>query len=255
MESTVSFAVPANALRVFHGFRNQTLSDEAYHTALGQTFMPGTPYMLAPLGLAAYLPGVVVGDSNPEVPNEFAIIAYPSQQIWQYIMNDTLRGRVYNQTHGGVYDLKRSGASFPEPLKHLPVVATDPYYLFDGATDWQVGVTRVFVGAPVDASVAGGIFRKIVRTAAEDSVGYLTSIGIDQCVVMPGDDYVVIWSHASGEIGDGLPDWQSVGSTVRTVVNMEAQRVLCHGEPPTVDVKQTTALNFIFLRRQGMFLR
>jgi len=230
MESTVFFAVPKNALRVFHGFRNQTLSDDAYHTALGQTFMPGTPYMLAPLGLAAYLPGVVIGDPSPDVPNEFAIIAYPSQDVWHHIMNDTLRGRVYNQTHGGIYDLKRSGASFPESLKHLPAVATDPYYSFDGATDWQVGVTRIFVGVPADTSIAGEAFRKIVRTAVENSIGYLTSIGIDQCVVMPGDGYVVIWSHASGEIGAGLPDWQSMGSNVRTVVNNGgAARTLSRG--------------------------
>src|SRR5438105_15957297 len=119
MDLAISYAVPADSLRVFHGFRNDTLTDPAFRKTLGQTFMPGTPYMLAPLGLSAYLPGVVVGEASPDVPNEFAIIAYPSQQVWKQIMNDTLRGRVYNSTHGGVYDLKRCGASFPVPLNPL----------------------------------------------------------------------------------------------------------------------------------------
>ena len=82
MITTISYAVPATALRVFHGFRNQTLDQDQYLRALGQTFMPGTPYMLAPLGLAAYLPGIVVGEQDSRVPHEFAIIAYPSPETW-----------------------------------------------------------------------------------------------------------------------------------------------------------------------------
>lgn len=254
METTMSYAVPANALRVFHGFRNQTLAQDQYLAALGQTFMPGTPYMLAPLGLAAYLPGVIIGDPSPDVPNEFAIIAYPSQDVWQHIMNGTLRGRVYNQTHGGVYDLKRSGASFPTTLAHLLPLETDPYYVFDGATDWQTGVTSVFVGAPADSTVTGPEFRKAIRAGVERSIPQLNTIGIDQCVVMPGDGYVVIWSHASGPIKNGVSDWTSFGPNVRVIASVEAQRILCRDEPPTVPLAQTTALNFIFLRSQGMFL-
>lgn len=254
METTISYAVPANALRVFRGFQNQTLTPDQYRATLGQTFMPGTPYMLAPLGLAAYLPGVIVGVPDPNVPNEFAIIAYPSQDVWQHIMNGTLRGRVYNATHGGVYDPNRSGASFPVALQHLPALATDAYYLFDGSTDWQTGVTQVFVGAPADSTVAAADFRQVIRTAMEAAGPQLKSMGADQCVVMPGDSYVVIWTHFTAPIATGLLDWKSLGPKVRAIANMEAQRVICHGEPPTVALTQSSALNFIFLRAPEMFL-
>lgn len=254
MDTTISYAVPANALRVYRGFQNQTLTPDQYRATLGQTFMPGTPYMLAPLGLAAYLPGVIVGEPNPNVPNEFAIIAYTSQDAWQHIMNSTLRGRVYNATHGGVYDLSRSGASFPVAFQHLPALATDPFYLFDGSTDWQTGVTQVYVGAPADASVTAADFRLAIRTAMGAQSAQLKSLGADQCVVMPGDGYVVIWTHLAAPGAATPVDWKSLGPKVRTVANMQAQRIPCHGEPPTVTLTQSTALNFIFLRNPEMFL-
>ncbi|MGB0063716.1 MAG: hypothetical protein WBP85_04655 [Terracidiphilus sp.] len=252
MESTISYAVPPNSLRIWHGFRNQTLTEQAYKTTLGQTFMPGTPYMLAPLGLAAYLPGVIVGEKSPDVPNEFAIIAYPSQQVWSHIMNDTLRGRVYSSTHGGVYDLQRSGASFPVALKHLPEMATDPYYLFDGSTDWQTGTTKIFVGAPADNTVTGNDFRHAVRQGIEAIVK--NSNAIDQCIVMPGDAFVVIWVHSETAFDIKLPDWSNLGPKVRTIAHMDSQRVICRSEPPTVTLDQTLALNFVFLRAAENFL-
>jgi len=255
VEGTISYAVPPSALRVFHGFRNQTLSEDQYLRVLGQTSMPGAPYMLAPLGLAAYLPGVVVGEQNAEVLNEFAIIAYPSQEVWQHIMNQTLRGRVYNQMHGGVFDLSRSGASFPVFINDLPTIATDPYYLFNCATDWQLGVTRVFVGAPASESVTPFEFRQAIRIAAEKSIPRLSASRFDQCVVMPADRYVVIWTHASTAVKESVPGWEELGATVRVIANLDAQRILCPDEPPPITLTQTTALNFVFLRTPGMFLK
>jgi len=255
VEGTVSYAVPPNALRVFHGFRNKTLSQDRYLDSLGRTFMPGTPYMLAPLGLAAYLPGVIVGEDNTNVPNEFAIIAYASQDAWQHIMNQTLRGRVYNQTHGGVYDMSRSGASFPVSVEHLPPIATDPYYLFDSATDWQLGNTRVFVGVPTSPSVTPVTFRQAIRTFVQESIPHQSSSGVDQCVVMPGDNYAVIWTHVTCSAKGSFPDWGELRSTVRVVANLDAHRVLCADEPPPIMLTQTAALNFIFLRNPTMFLR
>lgn len=256
MEGTVSYAVPPNALRVFHGFRNNDLlGQDRYLEILGQTFMPGTPYMLAPLGLAAYLPGVVVGEQDPGVLNEFAIIAYTSQRAWEHIMKQTLRGRVYDQTHGGVYDMKRSGASFPAFVEHLPPIAADPYYLFDCATDWQLGTTRVFVGAPASPKISPVTFREALRTFIQKSIPDLRTSGFDQCVVMPADNYVVIWAHANGPVKESFPQWEELRAAARAVAILDAHRIVCAGEPPPITLTQTAALNFIFLRNSAMFLR
>ena len=70
---------------------------------------------------------------------------------------------------------------------------------------------------------------------------------------MPADSYVVIWSHSNASISTP-PDWARLQTKLRIVAKMDAQRVLCHGEPPTVDVKQTSAFNFVFVRTQEVFL-
>src|SRR5579862_1466214 len=132
--ATLSFAIPTEAIRVFCGFPNSQLSEAQFFTQLGQTFMPGTPYMLQPLGLAAYLPGVLHAPPAG-APHEFALICYPSQAVWNESMNGTLRGRVYNQTHGGVYAMPPSGAAFPVCIDHLPSSVVDPYFLFPTPID------------------------------------------------------------------------------------------------------------------------
>jgi hypothetical protein len=116
---TLSYATPTEAIRVFCGFPNAQLAEPAFFRQLGQTFMPGTPYMLQPMGLAAYLPSVL---SQPAagLPHEFALICYPSKAVWDHAMNQTLCGRVYNQTRGGVYAMPPSGAAFPVLIDHLP---------------------------------------------------------------------------------------------------------------------------------------
>src|SRR5690242_929047 len=111
-DSNISFAIPTESIRVFWGFPVSQLNEQQFFLQLGRTFMPGTPYMIRPLGLAAYLPGVL-SNPAPDLPHEFALICYPSQEVWRQAMTQTLRGRVYNQTHGGVYAMPPSTAAFP----------------------------------------------------------------------------------------------------------------------------------------------
>jgi len=243
-----SYEVRPTALRVFIGYRRSDLPVDRFRQLLGNSFMPGTPYMLQPLGLAAYLPGVVQKDEKTQtLPDEFAIIAYPSQEKWHQIMNETLRGRVYNQTHGGVYDGARSHASFPVDLDRLPAHATDPYYLFDTTTDWQCGRTSVFVAAGANA-------RGPVRSKLANARPALRDAGADQCIAATGDDWVLLWLHsASADMSLVLKPTFIPGLT--RVACTEARRILCVAEPPNVELEGTAALNFIFIRAAEHFLR
>jgi hypothetical protein len=243
-----AYEVPASALRVFTGYRKPDLPADRFRQLLASAFMPGTPYMLQPLGLAAYLPAVTAKDdkTQPTVPDEFAIIAYPSQEKWRQIMNDTLRGRVYNQTHGGVYDAK-SHASFPVSLDRLPVQATDPYYLFEVATDWQAGRTAVFIATGPSARAAA-------RSAVLQARPTLNNAGIDQCVVTAGDDWVILWLHSLS--GDPTPLLTtSFVPGLTPLAAMQARRIVCVGEPPNVQLQSNDALNFIFVRATEHFLQ
>jgi hypothetical protein len=178
---------------VFFGFRHPDLTQEQFLQELGRTFMPGTPYMLQPLGLDAYLPAGLSQRDGVPCPHDAALIAYPSPEHYQRIMKDTLRGRVYAQTHGGVYDKQRSRAAFPtlvDPAQDKPT-----FYFWDRLTDWQGGKADIFFGFKTDAVTPPEEFRKNVRTQLNSLKADVGSAGIDQCIGALAEGFVVLWTH------------------------------------------------------------
>jgi hypothetical protein len=251
-ESSLYYAVPSEAIRVFVGFHNPQLSEAQFFAQLGRTFMPGTPYMLQPLGLAAYLPGVL-SNPAPGLPHEFALICYPSQSNYTQAMTGTLRGRVYSQTHGGVYVLPPSSAAFPVLLDHLPPTGVDPFFLFPIPVDWQTGVTHVAVAGKKDAAQSGDEFRQAIRTAWLTQRPSLQGAGIDQVIVTTTDAFSVFWMHGSTDELQLPLDFLSAILATPTVLRNE--RILCMDGPPTVTITASTAFNFIFVREPRYFLR
>lgn len=249
---TLSYAVPCEAIRVFCGFPRPELTEVQFFDQLGRTFMPGTPYMLQPLGLAAYLPGVLSSPA-PNLPREFALICYASPDVWSKAMNGTLRGRVYNQTHGGVYAMPPSGAAFPVFIDNLPLTAVDPFFLFQSTIDWQSGVTHVMVGAKRDATQSGQDFRSLLRTALTSQRSALMAGGIDQVIVTARDDFAVMWLHGVNE--ELTISFDFLSSVISNSTVLKNQRVICVDEPPTLSINASSAYNFIFLREPKYFLK
>jgi hypothetical protein len=249
---TSTFATPADSIRVFCGFPNSQLDQEAFFTQLGQTFMPGTTYMLQPLGLAAYLPGVIA-DPPPGIPNEFALICYPTQQVWDYAVHNTLRGRVYNQTHTGVYASPASAAAFPRLIDEAPATAVDPFYLFPDHIDWQSGTTCSFVGGRGNSYASGAEFRAALRTLLLRKRDSIRAHGVDQIVVLARNEFAILWMH-----GDmcNIETWADLlEGVLATPLQLQHERILCPDDPPTVTINASRAFNFIFLREAKFFLR
>jgi hypothetical protein len=207
--------------------------------------------MLQPLGLAAYLPGVL-SNPAPNLPHEFALICYQSQDVWNRGMKGTLRGRVYNQTHGGVYAMPPSGASFPVFVDALPLTAVDPYFLFRASIDWQIGVTHVAVAGRSNPNQTGADFREALRVALVGERQALGAAGLDQVVVLVRDAFAVIWFHGSSEELPVKLDFLS--TLLGNLTVLKNQRILCIDEPPTLNIVGSTAYNFIFLREAKYFL-
>jgi hypothetical protein len=251
-EQPISYSTPTSAIRVFCGFNRPELNEAQFFTQLGQTFMPGTPYMLQPLGLAAYLPGVV---SNPPagLPHEFALICYPTVAAWRNSSSATLRGRIYNQTHGGVYASPPSGASFPVFIQHLPLSAVDPFFLFQKDVDWQRGASQVLIGLKNDKTQTGDQFRAALRQALTGIAAALQAAGIDQVVALARDEFAIVWFH--GETADLPASASSVAGLLDNPQKLLHERVICLDEPPTLTIDHSQAFNFIFVREQRFFLR
>src|SRR4051812_40914992 len=103
---------PTGAVRVWAGVRTPGVAPQDFYHTLGDTFIPGTLYVLRPLGIAAYNVSVLVHDSL-DFPNECALIAYRSQAAFRAITRENLQGRLHRPSHSAIFDMQRSRAAFP----------------------------------------------------------------------------------------------------------------------------------------------
>lgn len=255
MPDTLSYAVPADAIRVFAGFRRADLPPDRFLKDLGQTFMPGTPYMLQPLGLAAYLPAVIQEESDSQLPHEAALIAWPSPAAQQAGTRATLRGRMYTQSHAGVY-APSSSATFPVPIENFNPGTNGSLYLFGGATDWQSGSYSLFAAQKKDGQMPGNVFRNSIRQVLLANKALLSDNGVDQCIALAAENFVLVWSHYSAEKRDPHLLWESMTELVRPTIHVLGSRLICRDEPPAVELTgSSVALNYIFLRSAASFLK
>lgn len=245
----MKYEISAGAIRVFYGFKVANLADDRFYQTVGHTFMPGTPYMLQQLGLASYTSGVLIGVADPAIPQEFALIGYATADTYRNAMTSTLQGRMYSQTHGGLYDSTRSHAAFPVDLAHLPNGATDPFFTWGDATDWQQGRVAVYVGRAPDG-VAGADFRRQVR----DAIRATNKADNDVLICLPEDRYFIVWAHAKDRTSPE-PDWSELKNMSAPLLSTVARRVVWSDrEPPVQDFTASSALNWIFIRESRYFL-
>jgi hypothetical protein len=196
----MSIPVGPQSIRVFAGYRLSTLEREAFFKELGETFMPGTPYMLASLGLGAYVAAVLDLEPAAKMPDEVALIVYASVDAYTAARRNSLQGRMYTHSHAGVFDMKESRGQFPGPdtaPDKLQPSDRWSWYLFENAVDWQVGTTRLIFlqGAPT----AGALQQSLVDATREQK-GALKTAGIDQVIAVAGSNYAALWFHGPGDV-------------------------------------------------------
>lgn len=247
----MDFRISATAIRVFRGFRGANLKADAdFLSVVGQTFMPGTPYMLQSGGLASYTSGILPAPPRTDIPEEFALIGYASASTWDHTMHQTLQGRMYNQTHGGVYDMAASGADFPEPMSSLTAGDPKPFFCWGEFADWQEGIVCVYFGDVADRP-AGQPFRDATRGA----IASLQQGGYDSLICSPGDNSFIVWAHHP-QSGVNQPDWTPLRTMSTPLLETTAQRILWKDdEPPLQAFTAAMVMNWIFVREERFFLQ
>ncbi|TFH87242.1 hypothetical protein EQG41_07515 [Billgrantia azerbaijanica] len=194
--------VPATrAVRVWLGYAQPELAEavgrERFYQQLGEIFIPATVQLMAPQGLQAYVPSVLPPSDHPKVPDEIALVFYPSRQCYQQASHATVAGRAYGALHGTVFSFQArdgrpaSHSDFPAPFAGQPE-QSGPVQLFDAGGNWQQGAVFSEVWLRSGQSVAA--FRQVVcetmRTLrAQPREGLLgVYFSLD-------DDLLVVWSH------------------------------------------------------------
>jgi len=255
MMNPLALPVPADAARVFCGYRRTGMAREDFLRELGRTFMPGTPLMQAPLGLAAYLPAVIDDETNFDVPDEVALIVYASQAVYQAKRETSLSRRMYTHSHVAVFDMQRSHAAFPQslmtPLPVNPAGQPFAWYLFDASVDWQDGHTRfVLIGRDGDGTDMHAAALAMMGSARQ----VLADRGFDQVVGLTAPSFTALWLHAPSLHEETLAALGIVPAGVAVIRDLQCQTPYVVGDgDPGVTITGAAAFSFRFSRHLEFF--
>lgn len=252
--SLISLPVGPQSVRVFCGYRLPALNREAFLKELGDTFMPGTPYMLAPLGLGAYVAAVLDLDPAAGMPDEVALIVYASEPVYREARNNSLQGRMYTHSHAGVFDMVRSRGQFPGAAS-APSVLTPgdrwSWFLFDRPVDWQQGFTRLIF---LQGSPPGGQLQPTLRDATLAAQGALAGAGVDEVIVVAGADFAAVWLHGPAPLTLNPADAGLVPEGVQVALNLVATPVPMRRGDEGVAIASASAFCFRFVRDLRFFI-
>ncbi|WP_028025348.1 hypothetical protein [Enterovibrio calviensis] len=145
--------ITPNGIRVWQGYRRPEFIDntEGFLNKLGQIFIPITVQLMTPMGLRMYYPAVPsqtvasqkVVCPTIKLPDEIALVGYPSQQTYQQASHQTVAGRAYSSLHETVFNFTPDAV--PASFSNFPTAYSNttkcqwktPYYFSGEAIDWH----------------------------------------------------------------------------------------------------------------------
>lgn len=166
-------AGPADAVRVWRGWKRKDLSRETFFEKLGKIFIPFTVEMQRLFGLVAYLPMVLPPDHPEALPDEVALVFYKTQQAYKYSKKYPA-ARAYSDLHGLVFDLSASGSGFPAMAR------------------WRIGFQSAVAYFPQPGGLAERLGRVVDRKSEEKrsdpglSFRHRTGLSSDKRLGRPG---------------------------------------------------------------------
>jgi hypothetical protein len=263
-KNPLALPIGPEASRVFFGYRALELREQpgdspdergrkrrTFFNDLGATFMPGTPLMQAPLGLAAYIPAVIDPPADSGLPDEVALIVYVSRAVYDATRETSLLRRMYTKSHAAVFDMRRSRAQFPGPSDEPATLASTGeelryWYEFRDRVDWQDGATRILFVTP-----GGGesTFQQQLLEATRKAAPSLRARGVDQLIVGAGRNFAALWVHAAAPLADpdAVLDLVPQGCTV--LRDLPASPAWVRGDADQgVRIDGPAAFSFLFSR-------
>ena len=275
MSSNINYATPPNAIRVFAGYASErfTLTDSdteeevankrtEFFSELGNTFMPGTPLMQAPLGLAAYLPAVIQPEKSwylpDRLPDEVAIIVYSSQDDYAFFRSNSLSRRMYTRSHFAAFNMGASLALFPGNVDNPTILSRDEmecyaWYLFEDNHDWQKGETRTVILRPQSFDSPFPTKDELIDMQRNQSEK-LRSKGIDQLITLHSGFFIVFWIHSTSLSEYNFKDLGISTEGAEVYRDMISQKHAVAGDSEQgITIAGPGAHNFTFNRHSWFF--
>jgi hypothetical protein len=184
--------VAPDTVRVWRGYRSQTLDYAGFASFLGTVFVPACALLQPQAGLTAYLPSMMSQTNKPAtVPDQTALMFWATAAAHDNA-TQTVAVRAYQNLHGDAYALPASSSQPPLAFGG-GMVAEQPYYLLNGDADWMLGTVTHFVGGRPDGQAAPAWLAEL-GSWTSDYAGKPPT-GIDGALICAGNDYVAFWEH------------------------------------------------------------
>jgi hypothetical protein len=228
-----------------------------FFNELGSAFMPGTPVMQAPLGLAAYVPGILDTEPGSSLPDEVAAIVYASRSVYDQFRETSLSRRIYTRSHIAVFDMNRSIAQFPQSLSSPAIVQANgsPHHFTflapEAQVDWQAGFVRIAFLTP---ETPGAAFQADLLRRLDACTSAAAQVGIDQVLMASADGFAALWFHSDMPAPNALHRLDLVPQGATVLRDLEAVQVPVAGDfSPGVSVTGAMAITFRFERKLDLF--
>jgi hypothetical protein len=203
-----------DGIRVWRGFRSRSFFDNrsGFDSIVGSIFVPQTAQQMEPLGLRAYFPALLPDSIPPgsndqflKIPDEVALVVYPSKEEYQQAVNLSVSGRAYSLLHWPVFngndpEIPPSRSGHPEPWSGA-LNWDQPCYLAPDAIDWRSGVIRLLVARPLRNIEPDDFLQRlndIIR-------GWLLKrdANFDGAIICASHDYLLYWEHRAVDTEQG----------------------------------------------------
>lgn len=152
-----------SGIRVWRGYRSESLlhKRQDFTDKLKTIFIPQTAQQMYPLGLQAYFPAIlpetfVTGPADRSdllIPDEVALVVYPSDEAYKQATQKSVAGRAYGLLHSTVFNFSDTSV-LPRSTSDTPVPWQEDWHwdqslaLIDEPIDWQRGMTSVLLARP-----------------------------------------------------------------------------------------------------------
>ncbi len=226
-----------HGIRVWRGFRSRHFFNNraGFDSKIGRIFVPQTAQQMEPLGLCAYFPALLPNSIHPgsngrflKIPDEIALVVYPSREIYDNAVKHSVAGRAYGLLHSSVFNfndpkIPPSQSGYPEAWSGELNWDT-PCYLVSNAIDWRSGVTRLLVAQPERNNIAENFLEQLNNIIHD---WLLTAKkNVNGSIICASSEYLLYWEHreVDTEQGSLLPlllkilDTPYINSTARPVV-------------------------------------
>lgn len=243
----VPLASTAPYYRFFRGVARVDLTREEYLARMSSTFVPALPAAYADKGATAYLPVVPPASKPAGLADEFALIAWESEEVYK-AARETPEGRAHAELHWTVFDRERSRSGTAVSLGS-ELASETPYDVLGTAVDWQKGYATFFIGTRKPGLSSEDFLKKLHAHVTEVRRA-LSPQGLDGYVFVAGTDYEAAYLHwPSREASETA--FTSDGGKAAVA---EAQKILdplvfVPAEPFSGTISSGQALNVRFERR------